>query len=429
MNKEKSKITFYPQYKFFSLMLIVISAYAFILDSPIEIWNGLLSIITSRSLLITDYMAVGGPGAMLINGALAGAFSMAIMLIARAKPSGAIIMALWMTVGFGFFGKNIFNMLPLTCGVWLYSVCKKEPFINYSLASMLVATLSPFVSEFAFSGASPASGIIKGILIGLFVGFIFPAISANTVKSHDGYNLYNMGFAGGLIATVFIAIAKGFDINVETSLEWAGDMDWQLAFLIYLLSAMLIAGGIIIGRKKGHRHGYNILMIMRSSGRLASDYYLLYGETTYINMGILGILATTVTLALGADINGPTMGGIFTIIAFGAFGKHVKNVVPVIFGAVLATFVNVTDPTAPGNILAVLFSTGLAPIAGQFGIIWGIVAGFIHVNVVLHAGYITNGLNLYNNGFAAGLLAIVLVPIITTLRNSRGRFKNIFKKD
>ena len=57
--------------------------------------------------------------------------------------------------------------------------------------------------------------------------------------------------------------------------------------------------------------------------------------------------------------------------------------------------------------------------AGQFGWKWGIAAGVIHASVVLNTGFLHGGLNLYNNGFSAGLVCIVLVPLIEALRRDR----------
>jgi hypothetical protein len=130
-----------------------------------------------------------------------------------------------------------------------------------------------------------------------------------------------------------------------------------------------------------------------------------------------------VVLLLGGDLNGPTLSGILTMVGFACFGKHLRNVIPVMIGAFIGTLFNVGDVTSPVNMLAILFCTGLAPIAGQFGIVWGIVAGFLHVNFASHIGDINmnQGLNLYNNGFAAGFVALLLVPIITGLRRERGK--------
>ena len=59
--------------------------------------------------------------------------------------------------------------------------------------------------------------------------------------------------------------------------------------------------------------------------------------------------------------------------------------------------------------------TTLAPIAGRFGWGWGIVAGFIHSSAAQTVGALHGGLNLYNNGFAAGIVASALTPVIFSI--------------
>ena len=55
----------------------------------------------------------------------------------------------------------------------------------------------------------------------------------------------------------------------------------------------------------------------------------------------------------------------------------------------------------------------------MFGWPFGVVAGLIHSAVVLQAGLPLEGMNLYNNGFSAGLVALVLYPVITSLFRHR----------
>ena len=62
--------------------------------------------------------------------------------------------------------------------------------------------------------------------------------------------------------------------------------------------------------------------------------------------------------------------------------------------------------------LAALFGTCLAPITGKFGPLAGLLAGFIHLQIVSVTGQIHGGMNLYNNGFAAGFVAMLFVAII-----------------
>ena len=76
-------------------------------------------------------------------------------------------------------------------------------------------------------------------------------------------------------------------------------------------------------------------------------------------------------------------------------------------------------PDYPSLQLAGLFGTTLAPISGHFGWPYGILAGFIHASLVLQTGGPVAGLNLYNNGFSGGLIAIVLYPTITAIGRKR----------
>jgi hypothetical protein len=103
-------------------------------------------------------------------------------------------------------------------------------------------------------------------------------------------------------------------------------------------------------------------------------------------------------------------------VGFGAFGKHLRNVAPIFLGGLLAAFIGKENPGIDNYIVAMLFSTSLAPIAGQYGLIWGAIAGVLHVNLASHTAYLSGGMNLYANGFAAGFVAMFLLPVITIFR-------------
>ena len=94
-------------------------------------------------------------------------------------------------------------------------------------------------------------------------------------------------------------------------------------------------------------------------------------------------------------------------------------------GVWLASLTKMWNITDPGAILAALFSTTLAPIAGKFGILCGILAGFLHSSVAQSVGVICGGMNLYNNGFAGGIVSAFLVPVIHSIESRRARAKEI----
>ena len=88
-----------------------------VVEPPGTIGAGLLRIITSRSLLLNDYLAVGGTGAALINAGLCGLISVWLMFICHVQVNGPFIAAVYTVVGFAFFGKNIYNIWPIFAGV------------------------------------------------------------------------------------------------------------------------------------------------------------------------------------------------------------------------------------------------------------------------------------------------------------------------
>ncbi|WP_155730314.1 copper homeostasis protein CutC, partial [Streptobacillus moniliformis] len=62
-------------------------------------------------------------------------------------------------------------------------------------------------------------------------------------------------------------------------------------------------------------------------------------------------------------------------------------------------------------LMTVFFSTTLAPIAGKYGWHLGIIAGIFHFSVATQIGAVHGGMNLYNNGLAAGIVSSIYVPI------------------
>ena len=105
------------------------------------------------------------------------------------------------------------------------------------------------------------------------------------------------------------------------------------------------------------------------------------------------------------------------------------------FGIWLGAYGMHYEPNYPALQLAGLFGTTLAPVSGHFGAVFGVLAGFIHSALVLQTGGPVAGLNLYNNGFSGGLIAIVLYPTLTAIvrrRNPKlrdGDYYDLFEED
>ena len=140
-------------------------------------------------------------------------------------------------------------------------------------------------------------------------------------------------------------------------------------------------------------------------------------------MGVNGLFATLFVVLVGGQLNGPTIGGIFTVIGFSATGKHIRNIAPIMFGVLLGSLTKEWSINSPSPMLALLFSTTLAPVAGEFGVVVGILAGYMHSSVALNVGIVYGGMNLYNNGFAGGIVAMFMVPLIQSIMDKRARAK------
>ena len=88
-------------------------------------------------------------------------------------------------------------------------------------------------------------------------------------------------------------------------------------------------------------------------------------------------------------------------------------------GCGLASLTGFWEVNSPSALLELLVCTTLAPVAGEFGIIAGVIAGFLHAAVAMQIGVLYAGMNLYNNGFAGGVIAIFMVPVMQAVRDRR----------
>jgi len=397
---------------FFSLLVLLTS---FLFNSPREIVNGLWQIITAPSILITDYMAIANPGAAFFNAGLLMLFCLAIAASVKLDINGPIIAAVFTVGGFALFGKTIFNVWPIIGGVFLYARFQKDHFSRFLLPALFGTALGPLVSQIAFGFNLPlAVAIPGGIFAGLIAGFILPAMANHFVVFHQGYNLYNIGFTCGIAGLMIMALFRSFGFETQDTLVVSDryNRDLSIALAVYFLLMLLL--GLFLTRS----WLASLHHLFKQPGRLVSDFVASEGlGPSLINMSLLGFLTTGYVLAVSGDINGPTIGGIFTVVGFGAFGKHVRNVIPILAGVYLASLLNIWEPNSSAALLAALFGTTLAPIAGTYGWPYGVIAGFIHMAVVMNVSDLHGGMNLYNNGFAGGFVAAILVPIFDAIRN------------
>ena len=389
-----------------------------VLDQPANILPGLQKIVLMQDLLITDYVYIAGPGAALINAAIVTSITALIIKLSRNHFNGFSLVELGLMTGFSLFGKNFVNIWPILFGTWLYARYQKEPFSKHVTVALLSTSLSPLVSYMALG--SVHASLPLGFFAGVAVGFLLPSLSTFTYKIQNGMNLYNMGFACGLLAMMIVPILTAYGDHPDSALYWAQGYNRAFGLAMGGLCLVLIILGLTATGRPAWAVWAGYRRLLRTTGRAPSDYLRMFGPgPVLVNIGVNGLAAIAYILLVGGDLNGPTLGGIFTIMGFSAFGKHLRNILPVMLGVALGAYGLHQAPNLPALQLAGLFGTTLAPISGYFGWPFGILAGFIHSALVLQTGDPVAGLNLYNNGFSGGLIAIVLYPVITAIARHR----------
>jgi hypothetical protein len=405
-------------------ILLVVAAYAaafvvfgLAVDGPAAVARGLAAIIVSRDALLTDYFGIGGIGAGCVNAGLLTLCACYFYHRTGAKMTGAAVACLFLVLGFALFGKNLLNIWPIVIGVALYARFRGEPFSTHINTAFFGVALAPIFSEILFSGSLTAAvSVPLALATGLAIGFVLAPAAAQLFKAHMGHSLYNMGFTAGLVGTLVVALYKSYGFVPDPVFVWTTGSNVLLGTFLAVVFASMVAVGfwfdrnLLSGLKK----------VITTSGQSPTDFIALAGiGPALANMGLCGVIGMAYILAVGGELNGPVIGAIFTIVGFAAFGKHPRNIVPIMAGVFLGSLAKPWNVDDPSILLAALFGTTLAPIAGRFGWHWGVVAGFVHSSAALTVGPVHAGLNLYNNGFAAGIVASVLVPVILAIR-SRG---------
>ncbi len=399
---------------------------AFVMASPREIIQGMMTIIRSKDALITDYFKLAGYGAAFFNAGLILTIDVIIVYCVKLPFTGITMAAFFINVCYGFWGKNPVNMMPIIAGIFLYAKIHKVPLSRYIYTALFGACLGPIVTELVYIlPFSYYPNLLLTAVIGIAIGMLLPPISAHTVSMHMGYNLFNIGFSAGILAFGIACVMRSLAVEVAPVFIWQEGVHPGITVGVYVYLVLTFLYGLWINQ--GNFAG--LKKLMKHPGRAVTDFVLMDGPgSTLMNMSLVGLIGETYILLIGGDLSGPVQGSVFMAFGFAAFGAHVKNYVPVLLGVFLSNFITQYTAVTPGIQIAALFAVGLAPIAGQFGIISGIAAGLLHAMIVMYTSQMYGGLNLYNNGFSAGWVAIIMVPLIESFMQKFGPAKRRKKK-
>ena len=217
------------------------------LDSRENIIHGLYTIITTEDALITDYVLVAGPGAALINSAIVTAISTGILRFSRDTLNGMTLVEMGLMSGFSLFGKNFVNIWPILAGTWLYTRLRRQPLAGNIGIGLMATALAPIVSYISLDNGW--GGPLQGVLVGMAIGFIMPPLATYTYRIQNGMNLYNVGFACGLVALICVPLMASLGADPTTHYRWAKGYELPFGIMLGALCVMLILGGLFFAKK------------------------------------------------------------------------------------------------------------------------------------------------------------------------------------
>lgn len=413
----RKKVSSRVMYRVLYILPLAMLLYAFLTTNLSELSKGFQIILKSNDVLLTDYLAIAGVGSTLVNAALVLLINLWLIKKLDLKPNGIIIAALFLLAGFSFMGKNIFNIWPFYFGGFIYSRYHQIPYKNVVLINIFSTAFSPISSLIAGAMSDHLMlVIVMNAVVGGFIGFIMPTISAHILTFHSGYNLYNMGTAAGFVGMLVYSILDVSKVNIEANSLLLQENNPAVIIFFVLYSITLIILGWRINERSFKGYGD----VMKHTGRLVTDVIKHDGfGLSIMNMGILGLLSIAFVLVVGGVMNGPTIAAVLAVMGFGSFGKHPKNTWPIVLGVCLGWVMFGIDKPISTLVMSALFGTTLAPVAGEFGALWGIVAGVLHMAFVVNIGAMHGGLMLYNNGLSGGIVAAVLIPLIDAFKKEK----------
>ncbi len=425
-----TKIKNLSEGSFLKLLFAFFSA-AFLIAAPLmpdraQMLSGLWQIMSQPSKLTCSYFAIGGYAATFLNMGLVGLLCWLLFTVCKGKPNNASTLAFILTVGFGSWGINILNMWPSVLGVVVYCLVKKEKF-GANVNAMLFSTgIAPLITDLMirYPHAEVVGfnlpGIGLSLVIGLVIGFFLPAGLANSPKVHKGFDLYSAALPVGMTAFFLnAALYKTLGIPLP-----AGASAEQLAVsspLIVnsfcgILFGLCVLFAFVLGCKP--RDYWKLL----SDPALVTNFSSTYGNAVFLmNVGIFGLFILGYYNLIGASFNGVTFGIIFCMLSTCNSGSHPGNVWPIMLGYVAAATVSgwlsglvggefTLAINAQAICVGLCYANGLSPIADKYGWRYGFIAAIMHYLLVTSVPNLHGGFCLYNGGFTAALICIILVP-------------------
>ena len=364
-----------------------------------------------------------------------------------AVNSGTVA-AFFLTVGFSSWGMNVMNMLPLMLGMQVYAAIKKKTPVQMMNLGIFATAIAPIMSEVVLrwpgytapgientgvAGMSnlpiqPTGFVIAFIIAILFAMFYVP-MCAKAPNFHFGCDLFNAGPPAGFLCLMTIGFL--FKVtNTPLPSNGPGQSSVEVFEFVVISYCIVFAICLILGLILDKNALKNYGKLIKDSGH-GADFVEKYGiGATLVNFAVYGVFIVAFyafcKFCFGAKFSGPIAGVVWCAFTWVAAGAHPGNVLPIGIGYVIVSLISTVlcpalgvgaeagrlGMSTVGILIAFSYSTGMAPISGKYGVIWGIIAGIMHFAIVTLIPLQYDFFNYYNGGFTAGVVAFVLVPFI-----------------
>ena len=434
------KINNLSQESFLKIFFLFMSL-CFVIAAPFmpdraDMFTGLWKLMSGTCKISTNYFAQGGFAATFLNMGLVGLICTGLCFLPGAKPNNVTTLGVLLTIGFGSWGINPLNMIPTILGVCLYALVKKEKLGAMSNAMMYSTGIAPLISDllFRYPGVEYVGfnwlGLGLGLFVGLIIGFFLPAGLAHAPNIHKGYDHYSaavpIGMTAFFLRSALYNVMLGWKIGDLGKLSTMGALDVTLktganVFCIAVF-ALCIVFAMLMGCKP--KDYWNL---MKDSGH-GVCFTAKYGNAPFLmNVGVFGLMIVGYFNLAGAldHVNvwtGMTFGIVFCMLATCNSGSHPGNVWPIMAGYMITSMgFNLIFRALGGEafglsianqsiLIGLCYANGLSPVSGKYGFGYGILAGGLHFLLVTAVPDMHGGFCLYNGGFTAALICLMLVP-------------------
>ena len=426
---------------FFAFVSLCFILAAVILPDRAQMFKGFVNILQNTCKVSANYFYLGGYAGTFLNMGLVGLFCTALCFLPGAKPTNVTTLGFLLTVGFGAWGINPLNMIPTILGVCLFCLVKKEKLGSQANAMMFSTGIAPLISEllFRYPGVDYIGfnwlGLGLALVVGFVIGFFLPAGLGHAPNIHKGFNHYSaavpIGFTAFFLRVVLYNIMLGWKIGDLGKLETFGasqtDAFWASNIFCLILFGGCILAALLMGCKWSDYRN-----LLKDTGKGVS-FSTKYGNAPFLmNVGVYGLMIVAYfnfaafldggTARMATVWTGMTFGIVFCMLCTANSGSHPGNVWPIMLGYIVTSYLfgwiagllgveNYSQTIAAQAVLIGLcYANGLSPISGTYGWAYGALAGGLHYLLVTAVPDMHGGFCLYNGGFTAALICLLLIP-------------------